>query len=388
MGDGLRVAQATRSGNHAARSAASAIEWVRARAYEIPTATECESDGTLSWNSTGLVVVQAHADGCTGLGYTYCDAAAAGVVEGKLAEIVRGADALAPAHSWSLMHVQARQLGQEGIGAMALSAVDVALHDLRARLLGVCLADALPRVHDDVSIYGSGGFTNYTHAQLREQAQGWVDEGIDKVKIKVGSDKQADPDRLEVVRSVLGADVQLMVDGNGAYEVKDALAHAEAFARQGVVYFEEPLSSKDLEGLAMVRERAPAGMEIAAGEYAWGLPDAQRMLDAHCVDIMQADVTRCGGVSGMLRIDALCRGREVPFSAHCAPAISAQVCCAMESVKHIEYFFDHVRIEEMAFEGVLSPQGGALRPDRQRPGLGLELREDGEIERYRVGSSG
>jgi L-alanine-DL-glutamate epimerase-like enolase superfamily enzyme len=151
-----------------------------------------------------------------------------------------------------------------------------------------------------------------------------------------------------------------------------------------VTYFEEPLSSQDLDGLAELRRRAPAGLAIAAGEYGWNLPYFHEMLEAGAVHILQADVTRCGGITNMLRVDGLCKGRNMPFSAHCAPAISAHACCAMESVIHIEYFFDHYRIESMLFDGTLDPSEGLLTPDRSRPGLGLELKRD-EASRYAVG---
>ena len=232
-------------------------------------------------------------------------------------------------------------------------------------------------------IYGSGGFCNYSEAELREQVSEWASAGLRSMKIKVGRDKLADPGRVDLVRSVAGPEVELMVDGNGAYTPPEALLWAEAFRDQGVTYFEEPVSSQDPDGLAEVRRRAPAGLAIAAGEYGWNLPYYQRMLEARAVHILQADVTRCGGITNLLRIDGLCKARNLPFSAHCAPAVSAHACCAMESVIHIEYFYDHQRIERILFEGTVEPHGGLLTPDRSRPGLGLELARE-EAERFRV----
>jgi L-alanine-DL-glutamate epimerase-like enolase superfamily enzyme len=363
------------------------IDAVEVAAYKIPTATEQESDGTLTWDSTSVVVVEVHAGGETGLGYTYGHPAAAQVVESKLASVIEQADALMPQRAWAQMQVQARQLGHAGIAAMAISAVDIALWDLKAKLHGCCLADALPRFHESVPIYASGGFTNYSDEELAEQARSWTDLGFASMKIKVGRDKLADPGRLDVVRSVAGPNVELMVDGNGAYTAQEALFWAEAFREQGVTYFEEPLSSEDLHGLAELRHRAPSGLAIAAGEYGWDLPYFQRMLDAGAVHILQADVTRCGGITNLLRVDGLCKARNLPFSAHCAPGISAHACCAMETVIHIEYFFDHYRIESMLFDGTLDPSQGRLTPDRSRAGHGLELKAH-EAERYRVSMGG
>jgi L-alanine-DL-glutamate epimerase-like enolase superfamily enzyme len=265
--------------------------------------------------------------------------------------------------------------------------VDVALWDLKAKLLEVCLADALPRFHESVPIYGSGGFCNSTSEQLREQVSHWARAGFRSVKIKVGRDKPADPSRVELVREVVGPEVELMVDGNGAYTPRDALFWANRFSELGVTYFEEPVSSQDLAGLSEVRGAAPAGLAVAAGEYGWNLPYFEQMLAARAVHTLQADVTRCGGITNMLRVDGMCKARGIPFSAHYAPAIAAHACCAMESVIHIEYFFDHYRIESMLFEGTLDPSDGLLTPDRSRPGLGLELKRS-DAQRYQVLTGG
>jgi L-alanine-DL-glutamate epimerase-like enolase superfamily enzyme len=357
---------------------AATVSEIRVRAYTVPTDAP-ESDGTLEWDSTTVVVVEVEAGGESGLGYTYGDASVAAFIDSKLRSVVRGCDALAPPAAWAEMQRQIRNAGRPGVGAMAISAVDVALWDLKAKLLGVCLADALPRFHDAAPVYGSGGFTSYAPRQLRAQLEGWMEPELPRVKIKVGRDPGSDPQRLALCRKVIGEEVELMVDANGAFAAKEALTRAGEYAAFGVTYFEEPVSSEDRAGLRFVRERGPAGMAIAAGEYEWDLP---RLADlADCVDVVQADVTRIGGVTNMLRVDGICRALQRPFSAHCAPAISAHVCCAMETLEHVEYFHDHVRIERMLFDGALDPRGGALQPDRSRPGLGLELKTR-EAERW------
>jgi len=349
-----------------------AVERLAVSAYEIPT-DEPESDGTLEWESTTLVLVEVAAGGESGIGFTYADASAAALI-GKLAEVVRGCDALSPQSAWAEMQKAVRNLGQQALVAMAISAVDIALWDLKARLLGVALADLLGRFHARVPVYGSGGFTSYSDARLAAQLGGWVEDGIPRVKMKVGRNPEADMSRVWVARKAVGDDVELMVDANGAWQRKEALAWMERFAELDVSYVEEPVTSDDLEGLRLLRDRSTAGMAVAAGEYGWDLPYFERMAD--CVDIQQADVTRCGGITGLLRVDAVCKARSIAFSAHCAPAISAHACCAMETLAHLEYFHDHVRIESMLFDGTLSPSGGCLEPDASRPGLGLELRRD------------
>jgi L-alanine-DL-glutamate epimerase-like enolase superfamily enzyme len=355
-----------------------AVERVSVSAYEIPT-DEPESDGTLEWDSTTLVLVEVAGGGETGLGFTYSDASAARLIEGKLADVVSGCDVMSPQAAWSAMQSAVRNLGQQALSAMAISAVDVALWDLKARLLGVALADLLGRFHERARVYGSGGFTSYSDERLAEQLAGWAAEGIPRVKMKVGRDPDRDLERVRVARSAIGPNVELMVDANGAWERKQALRWMERLAEEfSVTYVEEPVTSDDLDGLRLLRDRAPAGMNVAAGEYGWDLPYFARM--APCVDIQQADVTRCGGITGLLRVDAVCKEHSIPFSAHCAPAISAHACSAMETFTHLEYFHDHVRIESMLFDGTLAPEGGELRPDSSRPGLGLELRREAAEE--------
>jgi L-alanine-DL-glutamate epimerase-like enolase superfamily enzyme len=358
------------------------VEGLEATAYEVPT-DQPESDGTLEWDSTTIVVVEAFNGQERGIGYTYGDRSVATLIESKLAGIACGADALRPSAVWSEMRRELRNAGQQGVGAMAISAVDIALWDLKARLLGLSLADALPRLRESVPVYGSGGFTSYDEDRLREQLRGWVDSGIRSVKIKVGRDPNSDPARVAMAREAIGPNVELMVDANGAYTLPQALGLAERFAEQDVTWLEEPLSSEDLDGLAELRGRSPAGMAIAAGEYVWSSQDAQRMLEAGAVDVLQADVTRCGGITELLHIGGLCGARQVPFSAHCAPAASAHACTAVETVEHIEYFHDHVRIESMLFEGATEPDGGVLSPGESRPGLGLEPRAS-VLEEYRL----
>ena len=274
-----------------------------------------------------------------------------------------------------------RNIGRPGVAASAISAVDIALWDLKARRLNLSLVSLLGAARDGIRVYGSGGFTSYTIERLRAQLGGWVAGGIRDVKMKIGRDARADRERVAQARAAIGASAGLFVDANGAYERKQALAQAEAFTDLGVVWFEEPVSSDDLEGLRLLRDRGPAGMAIAAGEYGYQPVYFRRLLEGGAVDVLQADATRCGGVTGFLAADALCDAWNVPLSAHTAPTIHAHVCCAAPRACNLEYFHDHIRIEDLLFDGVLRPVDGLLRPDRSRPGLGIELKSR-DADRY------
>ncbi len=358
------------------------IQSVEVSAYRIPTDAP-ESDGTLEWESTTLVLVRVEAGGKRGLGYTYADRSTATLIHQQLAKCVEGRDAMDIPGCWIAMVHSIRNLGRPGICAMAISAVDNALWDLKARLLDLPLARLLGAVRDRVPVYGSGGFTSYSPARLREQLAGWVADGILRVKMKVGREPSQDVARVRAAREAIGSDAGLFVDANGAYSRKEALAFAESFASLGVTWFEEPVPSDDLEGLRLLRDRAPAGLEIAAGEYGYDTPYFRRMLEAGAVDVLQADATRAGGITGFLQTAALCEARGVPLSAHCAPSLHAHVGCSAVPLRHIEYFHDHVRIEQALFDGALSPVGGALEPDWSRPGLGLEWKGR-DAERYAI----
>ncbi len=356
------------------------IERIDVTTFVVPTAS-AESDGTLEWDKTTLVLVEAEAQGIRSLGYTYADTATAVLIRDLLAGVVCGRDVLDINAAWAAMSRAVRNLGRPGIASMAIAAVDTALWDLKARLLEISVVALLGAVHREIPVYGSGGFTSYSVEELRSQLGAWVADGISRVKMKVGRDAAEDVNRVRAARETIGSTAELFVDANGAYTRKQALAQANRFAEFGVTWFEEPVPSDDLEGLRLLRDRAPGGMALTAGEYGYDLPYFRRMLDAGAVDILQADATRCGGITGFVRVAALCEAAGIPLSAHTAPSLHAHVCCALAPAIHVEYFFDHARIEHMLFDGALTPRGGALQPDRSRPGFGLELKRS-EAARY------
>ncbi len=358
------------------------IDNLSVSAYRIPT-DFFESDGTLEWNSTTIVIATARAAGTTGLGYTYADAGAARLIRDLLAGAVHGRDAFDSAGNWSAMLSAIRNQGSAGVASMAVAAVDSALWDLKARILELPLVDLLGGDKPAFPVYGSGGFTSYDDARLCRQLAGWAEQGMTRVKMKIGRDPQRDLERVRAARRAIGSGVELFVDANGAYSRKQALWFAQEFAGLGVTWFEEPVSSDDLEGLRLMRDRAPSPMDIAAGEYGYDLFYFRRMIGAEAVDVLQADASRCGGVSGFVRAAALCEAAPIPLSAHCCPALHLHLCCAARAAIHMEYFHDHVRIEQMLFEGVRTPKNGMLSPDLTRPGMGLELKQ-ADAAKYQI----
>ena len=360
------------------------IDRVAISAYEVPTLAP-ESDGTAEWDKTTLVVAEVSAGGETGLGYTYADLATARLAQELLAEAARGKDPLDVAAVHAAMVHAVRNHGRGGVSGMAISALDVGCWDLKAKLLRVPLAKLLGMVRPSIPAYGSGGFTSLSETELQRQLGGWADRGFAMVKMKVGRQPERDLARVHAARKAIGRGVELFVDANGAYDRKQALAFADRFAEVGVTWFEEPVVRTDVAGLRLLRDRAPAGMEIAGGEYGYEPADFRLFLEAQALDVVQADATRCGGITGFLRNAALIEAHELPMSSHCAPALHVALGCAVPAMRHLEWFSDHARIEEMLFEGAPRPDKGDLHPDAGRPGLGLLLkRPDAEKFRARV----
>lgn len=349
------------------------IEHCEVSAFKVPT-DQPESDGTLEWRATTLVLVQLRAGKIAGLGYTYAHESCAALIREKLFPLVQSHEAICNRELWEKMNAEVRNLGKAGIAAMAIAAIDIALWDLKARLLDLPLLKLLGQVREKIPVYGSGGFTSYTDKQLRSQFEGWVGEGISMVKMKVGRDPGADEGRVHSARKAIGNETELFVDANGGYSEKQALGLAESFASQKVSWFEEPVCATNLDGLRFIRERLPAGMELSAGEYNYDHLQARQMLEAGAVDVLQADATRCG-LTGFIQTAELCDAFDVPMSSHTAPAIHAHLGCAAPRVRHAEYFHDHVRIEQLFFSGATTKhRKGFLIPDLSQPGLGLEFK--------------
>jgi L-alanine-DL-glutamate epimerase-like enolase superfamily enzyme len=361
------------------------VSGVTAAVYDVPT-DQVEADGTLTWSSTTLVAATVTGGGLAGTGYTYASGACKPLIEGMLATAISGTSVLDTGAAWQSMVQAVRNLGRPGLASCAISAVDMALWDLKATLLGLPVSRLLGTIHAEVPVYGSGGFTTYGEDTARTQLERWTGEwGIPRVKIKIGEAWGTRPGRdlarVAFARRVIGPDAELYVDANGGYGRKQAIRMARAMAAHDVSWFEEPVSSDDLDGLREVRDQVAP--DVAAGEYGYDLAYFARMVAAGAVDCLQADVTRCGGITEWLRAAAVAAASGLQVSAHCAPSLHAHVCAAVPNLRHIEYFHDHARIESMLFDGALIPAGGVLRPDVTRPGLGLALKE-AEASAFRV----
>jgi L-alanine-DL-glutamate epimerase-like enolase superfamily enzyme len=364
------------------------VESLDVSVHRIPTDAP-EADGTLAWDATTIVLVRTRCGDHVGTGWTYAPPACAAVVRDLLADTVLDTDPLDVTRAFDGMVRAVRNAGRAGVAGYAVSAVDVALWDLKARLLGLPLHRLLGAVRDEVPVYGSGGFTTYDAGRLRDQLTFWTQEQhIPRVKIKIGESwgtaTGRDLARISQARAVIGPDDELFVDANGGYGRKQAVRVMRAAADCDVRWFEEPVSSDDLTGLRQVRDAVRP--DVTAGEYGCDLTYFRRMCAADAVDCLQADASRCGGITEWLRVAAVAAAHHLQISGHCAPHLHVHVAAAVPNLRHLEWFHDHVRIEDMFFAGTLDPSGGVLRPDPAAPGHGLVLRDD-VARRYQVGET-
>ena len=340
--------------------------------YTFPT-VEPEGDGTLTWHATTAVTVQVTAGGCTGLGWTYTSPSAAAVITDHLAPAVVGINAMDVAACWSAMHRACRNLGTRGLVMQAISAVDIALWDLKAQLLNASLSALFGACRNAVPVYGSGGFTTMNTQQLHDQISTWSDAGCTAMKIKIGqswgSDEARDLARVKQLRLQTAGGVELMVDANGGYTRAQARRVGHRLDELDVVWFEEPLSSDDVHGLGIIRDSLHC--DVAAGEYVSELDEANRLCAV--VDCLQLDVTRCGGYTGWLRAAATAQAHHLDVSGHCAPSLHAAVAAAVPNLRHVEWFADHARIEPLLVDGIPQVRNGALHPDADALGHGMSL---------------
>lgn len=210
------------------------IRYPLVSAYRVPT-DQLEADGTYAWDATTLVLVTLEGEGQTGIGYTYADLATAQVIQDMLFPIVQEYSTMDISGAWQAMVQTIRDLGRPGIASMAIAAVDIALWDLKARLLHLPLATLLGMAHESALLYGSGGFTTYSLEDLQTQLGGWVEQWIPGVKMKIGTHPAEDLVLVHAVREAIGDQAELYVDANGAYDRKEALKFAEALVELGVV---------------------------------------------------------------------------------------------------------------------------------------------------------
>ena len=309
------------------------------------------------------------------------------IVERELKELLIGQDPFNIEKIWNEMFWKIRNYGRKGVAIQALSATDVGLWDLKAKALGVPLYRLLNPMYDSVPVYGSGGWTNMTEEELIEEATGFVEQGFSKVKMKVGmnfgQEEREDIKRLAAVRKAVGDDIEIYVDANMGYNVKQAIRMTRIFEEYNVGWLEEPVLADNIEGLAEVTRASD--IPIATGENEYTRHGFKELIAKRGADIIQPDVARVGGVTEWMKVAALADSFGLQIAPHGIPEVHLHLCMAIANLKVVEYFDGGWGSVGMAnfFTEIPLPVNGMWTPFPDKPGLGFELDPDAVVK-YRI----
>jgi len=352
------------------------IDNVRVAAYEVPT-DRPESDGTLKWKATTCVICEVTAGKVTGLGYTYSDASIARLINSKLASLVIGKDAFATAALHQVLKHELRNLGDVGLGAMAVSALDVALWDALAIASGQKLAAMLGGEAKPVRAYNSSGLGLMGPQATAEEALKLLEGGFSGVKLRLGYPTLEDDVAVaRAVRKAVPDHVAIQTDYNQALTVAEAIRRGRALEDEGIYWIEEPPRHDDWRGNAAIARALHVPLQL--GENLNG-PEA--MLEAvaeDACDYVMPDVNRIGGVTGWLHAAGIAAARGMAMSSHLLPEISVHLLAATPTCHWLEYvdWADAVLEEPAKLE-----KGHVVVPST--PGTGVRWNEKA-IERFKV----
>jgi len=302
------------------------------------------------------------------------------VLEGALI----GADPFETEKIWNDMFWRVRGSGRKGVAFQAISAVDNAVWDIKAKALGLPLHRLLGSMHARVPVYGSGGWTNWSTGDLVRQQLAWVERGFKAVKVKVGRDfgrdEAADVRRVAAVRKAVGDDVTLYIDANNGYYAKQAIRLAEEYKRLGVAWFEEPVLADDIPGLARVA--AQTTIPVATGEHEYTKFGFRDLMTAGAADIVQADIAQLGGVTEFMKVAHMSEAFNLPLAPHAWCLLHLHAAMAVPNLMVLEW----LDLEEQGiacfFADAATPRDGYIEPD-DRPGNGLVI-DPHAVEKFRV----
>ena len=330
--------------------------------------------------------VHIHTDeGFEGFGLGQANPGVREVIENDLKDLLINQDPFNIEKLWDDMFWRVRGYGRKGVAFCALSAVDIGLWDLKAKALGLPLYRLLGPYRDSVPIYGSGGWTNFTVDELIAETTEWVEQGINRVKIKVGKDfgqsEREDIQRVAAVRRSLGDDVAIYIDANNGYYPKQAIYMAKEFEQLQVGWFEEPVLADDIEGLARIAHAT--SIPVATGEHEYTKFGFRELIARGGADIVQPDVGRVGGVTEWMKVAHMAHGFNLPVAPHGVQLVHLHLCCATPNLKVVEYLKTAHESDLIWYTEFPEHKNGMWAPYPDRPGLGLELSAEA-VEKYRV----
>lgn len=324
-------------------------------------------------------------EGLEGLGVGQASPGVRDVIDSALRHILIGQDPMNIEKLWSDMFWAVRGYGRRGLAFLAVSAVDIGLWDLKAKALGMPLYKLLGPYREAVPVYGSGGWTNYTVDELVAEMEGYVDQGIPRIKMKVGKDfgsaEREDIERVAAVRSAVGHDVALYIDANNGYYTKQAIYMAREFEEYQVGWYEEPVLADDIPGLAEIRRATT--IPLASGEMEYTKYGFRDLITGGGADIVQPDVVRVGGVTEWMKVAHMAEAFNLQVAPHMAQLVHMHVCCAIPNLKAMEYANMYLAADEVWYTEFPTQKDGFLTPYHDKPGLGLEL-DPYSVEKWSV----
>jgi L-alanine-DL-glutamate epimerase-like enolase superfamily enzyme len=307
------------------------------------------------------------------------------VIEGALKEALINEDPFDIEYLWNRMFWLVRGYGRKGIAFCAISAVDIALWDLKAKALNLPLYKLLGPYTDTVPIYGSGGWTNFSEKELIEEQLSYVERGIPRIKMKVGKDfgtaEEEDIRRLAAVRKAVGDEVEIYVDANNGYYAKQAIRMARRFEEYNVKWFEEPVLADDIEGLASISRSI--NIPVATGEHEYTKFGFTDLISRGGADIVQPDVGRVGGVTEWMKVAHIAHGFNLPVAPHAVQVVHLHLTCAIPNLKVVEYLGIVEQRDNFVYNDFPEPKNGMWSPYPDRPGLGLDLNQD-VVKKYKI----
>lgn len=339
------------------------------------------ADATRKVETIGFALVRIRtAQGLEGLGVTYHEVggeAVREIIRRNMAPKLIGRDPLESEALWHEFFHYLRGVGRKGVSFCALSAVDVALWDLKGKIAGLPLHRLLGGNRTRVPVYASGGWTSYSDEQLVEEMRGMVARGFRMVKFKVGyaggTDIRRDALRVRKVREALGPEIRLLVDANNCFDAATAVQLANRIREFDVMLFEEPVFADDIPGLS--RFRRGTDIPLATGEHEYTRFGVRDLLLAEAADYVQADGARAGGYTEMLKIAALTQAWNVRFAPHAMENLHLPLVAALPNAPFLERLLMFEDITARVFKGAAVPVDGHMEVP-ETPGLGLALDMD------------
>lgn len=313
-------------------------------------------------------------EGITGIGPARSGALDKALIEELLKPYVVGEDPLNSERIWEKMYWASLQYGRRGAAISAISTIDIAIWDLKGKILNQPVHKLLGGHRDTVPSYGSGINLNYTREELVEEMTAYVESGFKMVKMKIGRrDPDDDLERVKLVREAIGPDVDLALDVNNGWSVKTAIRMAGKLEKYDIYWLEEPILADEIDNLSRLADET--SIPIAVGENHYTKWEFKELMERGAMEIVQADIGKCGGVTEFIKIAAMADAYGLPVCPHHTEYVDAPLVAAIPNGLFHEYIREWFGPMGQLFVDPIKPENGEISPSN-KPGFGIELNEE------------